>query len=78
MIRANKGNVKMKGDMIMVLSDLTCICAALREAILEDGKSEEHAKHCIQECLDMAFMSEEELDERTKKALVNIIMKGLV
>ena len=78
MIRVDKGNVEMKGDMPMVLSELTCLCSALKEAILEDGKSEEHAKHCIQECLDMAFMSEAELDERVKKALINILMKGLV
>lgn len=78
MIRVDKGNVKMKGDMPMVLSELTCLCSALKESILEDGKSEDQAKECIQECLDMAFMSEKELDERVAKALISIIMKGLV
>lgn len=73
MIRVNKGRVKIKGDMPMLLSELTCLCYALKESILEDGKSEEKAKKCIQECLDMAFMSEEELDERVRKAMVNML-----
>lgn len=47
MIRVDKENVEMKGDMPMVLAGLTCLCSALKEAMLEDGKSEEHAKHCI-------------------------------
>lgn len=78
MIRADMGRVEAKGDMPMLLAELTCICNTLKKGIMEDGLSEEKAKEHIQECLDMAFMSEKEIDEKTRRAMINILLKGLV
>lgn len=77
MIRADMGKVEMEGTILMLLAELTTICAALKENIMEVGMSEEKAKEHIQECLDMAFMSEVELDKQTRRAMVEIFFERI-
>lgn len=78
MFKVNRGEVEANGSMPELLTEMTMLCRALKEMIVEDGLSEKDAKEHLQMSLDLAFMPREELDNEVKKALVGMILKRLV
>lgn len=78
MIKSNKGKVELKDDISSILAELTTACRAIKEAIVDEGGNEEEAKASLQRCLDLAFMSKEEIVQEVKRAIEEMISKGLV
>lgn len=78
MITVDRSNVHLKGSVPMLLTEITMACKTLKEIIIEDGIGEDKAKEHLQRSLNMAFMSQEELDRETVKVMVERIWKGLV
>lgn len=79
MIKTEKGDVQLRGSISGLMTDVTIICKAIKESIIADGENEEAAKTCLQKSLDLAFMSEKDLDVEFMKSLAMMaVLKGLV
>lgn len=79
MIKTEKGDVQIRGSILELLTDVTTICRAIKESIISAGKNEETAKTYLQEGLDLAFMSEKDLDMELMKLMAMMAeLKGLV
>lgn len=79
MIKTEKGDVQIRGSILELLTDVTTICRAIKESIIAAGKNEETAKTYLQEGLDLAFMSEKDLDMELMKLMAMMAeLKGLV
>ena len=79
MIKTENGEVTLQGSIPQLLTDVTMTCKAIKESIIADGENEEAAKTCLQKSLNLAFMSENELDVEFLKSLAMMeVLKGLV
>lgn len=79
MIKTENGKVTLQGSIPELLADVTITCKVIKESIIADGESEEMAKMCLQKCLDLAFMSEKDLDMELMKPMAMMAeLKGLV
>lgn len=79
MIKTEKGEIQLRGSISELLTDVTIICKAIKESIIAAGENEETAKACLQKSLDLAFMSEKDLDMELIKLMAMMAgLKGLV
>mgnify|MGYP007066906002 CR=1 FL=1 len=79
MIKTENGKVTLQGSIPELLTDVTMTCKAIKESIIADGENEETAKACLQKSLDLAFMSEKDLDMELIKLMAMMAgLKGLV
>lgn len=84
MIKVNKYEVELQGDVPKLLTETTMLCMALKDTIVDDDMSEESAKEMILKCVELAFMSDDEFYkakmkamEEAKSKLLDILMKGM-
>lgn len=73
MIKVNKGNVKIKGNVVETMADLTCAIKAFSYNVANRTNSKEYARELVDKCVETAFMTEEEVEAETKKALANLL-----
>ena len=79
MIKTEKGEVQLRGRFPELLTDVTITCRVIMENIIADGESKETAKMFLQKCLDLAFMSEKDLNMELMKLMAMMAeLKGLV
>jgi len=68
MIKAEKGMVSIEGSLIEIISDFTCICGSLRNALDEDRLSFVNVEELLISLVKLSGKSAEELKEKTEKA----------
>lgn len=73
MIKTTKKGIKIEGNVPEVLTNLTQIIAAVKEAFEAHDISTEDVKKDIEKCVELAFMSEEELEKNAKESLGNLL-----
>lgn len=66
MIKAEYGEVRVKGTGAAILADFTAVIRAVRDMLMED-LTEEEAREEIAFCQEIAFKSDEEIKEETEK-----------
>lgn len=66
MIKAEYGEVRVKGTGVAILADFTAVIRAVRDMLMED-LTEEEAREEIAFCQEIAFKSDEEIKEETEK-----------
>lgn len=69
MIKAENGMVSLNGDEMQLLADFTGIIKGMKEMLKELGYDDEEVADRIAYAGKLAFMSEEELNNETKKKI---------
>ena len=73
MIEANMGKVSLKGETVHILSEFTCIVGAIYRKMKID-------KELIIRCVELGFLSDEEITQERKKAekkFIDNVLKDL-
>lgn len=69
MIKAENGMVSLNGDEMQLLADFTGIIKGMKEMLKELGYDDEEVADWIAYAGKLAFMSEEELNNETKRKI---------
>ena len=78
MIKTKNGKTTFRGKRSDVASDFVCIIDSYKKALTEEFEmSEEEATKHIEECVELAFMTKEELHKKAKEELANFLTKVL-
>lgn len=78
MIKTYMGKAEMQGSCSVLLADLTTACGAVKDVLIENGISEDEAKKQIKKSVQIALMTDEEVEEHLGKLFVEKLLKGLV
>ena len=71
MIKCSMGATEIMGDTSTIIAEYTCITKCIFRAFAETD-SKEAAQKTIKKSFDLAFISDEELDEEREKLKANI------
>lgn len=69
MIKVTKKGIQIKGGDVEILTNLTVIIHAVKEAFEGEGAKTEEVKQDVLQCVDLAFKSKEELKAETMQIL---------
>ena len=61
MIKTDKGQIEISGDIISILADVSIITGIVRDTLIEHGMTKEMAEERIIDIVKKGFMSEEEI-----------------
>lgn len=61
MIKTDKGQIEIEGNIVSVIADVGFISNAVRDALVENGMPKEMAEERIIDIVKKGFMSEEEM-----------------
>ena len=61
MIKTDKGQIEIEGNIVSVIADVGFISNAVRDALVENGMPKEMAEERIIDIVKKGFMSEEEI-----------------
>jgi len=67
MIKVEKGMLSIEGSLIEIISDFTCICHSLRDALRDDRLSFANVEELLISLVKLSGNSTEELKEKTEK-----------
>ena len=73
MIKSNKGNVIMKGNIVLLAAEFASVVKALKEIQLDHGKTEKEAKELLDYAYSLAFYSDEQLKQRAEERVTEIL-----
>lgn len=62
MIKTDKGQIEMRGNMASILADVEIISNTVRNTLVENGVSKEMAEEKIIDTVKREFMSEKEIE----------------
>lgn len=62
MIKTDKGQIEMRGNMASILADVEIISNTVRNTLVENGVSKEMAEEKIIDIVKRGFMSEKEIE----------------
>ncbi|HBM33144.1 MAG TPA: hypothetical protein DD395_03150 [Lachnospiraceae bacterium] len=74
MITCDKGNVKTKGNLILLEAETVMILRGIRN-ILEEEYGKEHTERSMQKIFELSTMTREEIEAETEKAVREIARK---
>lgn len=77
MISSKNGRVVIDAKGSEVLADLSCICAAVRKVFKEAGMEDKHIRELLNESVEDAFRTDEELEGEVEKVLTKLIKKAM-
>ena len=66
MIKCSKGNVEIKGNLILLEAETVMILREIRNTI-EEAYGKKHAEKSVQKIVKLSAMTREEIEEETKK-----------
>lgn len=72
-IKLTRKGILVEGSAVTIMSDLTNITRAVKEAFINGGLPEEVAKEMVDKSVEIGLLSEEELDKKAKEALGSIL-----
>lgn len=73
MIKTDKGQIEMRGDIASILADVAVISSTVRDTLVEDGMPKETAEGKIIDIVKRGFMSEEELSKAIEDKIAIIL-----
>lgn len=76
MINTENGNVHVEGSMSELATDLTATVYSLHDCFSKRIGSD-NSKKLLMESVNLAFLSEKELDSKVKEAKAELLMKIL-
>ena len=71
MIKCSKGNVEIKGNLILLEAETVMILRGIRN-ILEEEYGKKHAEKSMQKIVKTSTMTQEEIEEEIKKSAQEI------
>ena len=71
MIKCGKGNVEIKGNLILLEAETVMILRGIRN-ILEEEYGKKHAEKSMQKIVKTSTMTQEEIEEEIKKSAQEI------
>lgn len=77
MIKTDKGQIEMRGNMASILADVETISNTVRNTLVENGVSKEMAEERIINIVKRGFMSEEEI-EMAEEKIIDIVKRGFM
>ena len=75
MIKTENGNTNLNGTGAELLADYTCAGEAIKEAFGERGVPAKRVRELLDECVDDAFKTVDELNEAVEAELFKLIKK---
>ena len=73
MIKCSKGNVEIKGNLILLEAETVMILRGIRN-ILEEEYGKKHAEKSMQKIVKTSTMTQEEIEEEIKKSAEEVIL----
>ena len=71
MIKCSKGNVEIKGNLILLEAETIAILRGIRNT-LEESCEKKHAEELMQKIFELSAMTREEIEEEIKKSAQEI------
>ena len=79
MIKTENGNTNLNGTGVELLADYTCAGVAIKNAFESKGMPTKKVRELLDDCVNDAFKTNEELEDNVKAELFKLIknlMKG--
>ena len=79
MIKTENGNTNLNGTGVELLADYTCAGVAIKNAFESKGMPTKEVRELLDDCVNDAFKTNEELEDSVKAELFKLIknlMKG--
>ncbi len=73
MIRTDKGQIEISGDIISILADVSIITGTVRDTLVENGMQKETAEGKIIDIVKKGFMSKEEMVKVIEEKIASIL-----
>lgn len=73
MIKTDKGQIEMRGDITSIFADVGVISNTVRDALVESGMQKEMAEEKIIDIVKRGFMSNEEIAKVIKEKIASIL-----
>ncbi len=73
MIKTDKGQIEISGDIISVLADVSIITGTVRDTLIEHGMTKEMAEEKIVDIVKKGFMSKEEMAKVIEEKIASIL-----
>lgn len=67
MIKSDFGTVELKGELALIMTELTSIILSIKKIHEKNGFPEEITKRAIMHSVELAFMNAAEVKENTEK-----------
>ena len=77
MIKCGKGNVEIKGNLILLEAETVMILREIRN-ILEEEYGKKHAEKSMQKIVKTSTMTQEEIEEEIKKSAQEIAREEVI
>lgn len=76
MIRTDKGQIEIEGNIASVIADVGVISNTVRDTLVENGMPKEMAEERIIDIVKKGFMSEEEIAKVIEEHIASILGGG--
>lgn len=73
MIRTDKGQIEISGDIISILADVSIITGTVRDTLVENGMQKETAEGKIIDIVKKGFMGKEEMVKVIEEKIASIL-----
>lgn len=73
MIKTDKGQIEISGDIISILADVSIITGTVRDTLIEHGMTKEMAEEKIVDIVKKGFMSKEEMAKVIEEKIASIL-----
>lgn len=73
MIKTDKGQIEISGDIISILADVSIITGIVRDTLIEHGMTKEMAEEKIVDIVKKGFMSKEEMAKVIEEKIASIL-----
>lgn len=73
MIKTDKGQIEISGDIISILADVSIITGTVRDTLIEYGMTKEMAEEKIVDIVKKGFMSKEEMAKVIEEKIASIL-----
>lgn len=73
MIKTDKGQIEISGDIVSILADVSIISGTVRDTLVENGMQKETAEGKIIDIVKKEFMSKEEMVKVIEEKIASIL-----
>lgn len=73
MIKTDKGQIEISGDIVSILVDVSIISGTVRDTLVENGMQKETAEGKIIDIVKKEFMSKEEMAKVIEEKIASIL-----
>ena len=73
MIKTDKGQIEISGDIISILADVSIITGTVRDTLIEHGMTKEMTEEKIVDIVKKGFMSKEKMAKVIEEKIASIL-----